>query len=124
MQRRALLTPSIALLALAWGACHPATAPVDEASAAPVTVAAAATPAPPAVAPSVAAPVDATQVPRIGLEKAAALRASGGAVIVDVRDAGSYAGGHIQGAVNVPLVELTQRLGELPRDKPIITYCA
>jgi 3-mercaptopyruvate sulfurtransferase SseA len=45
------------------------------------------------------------------------------ALIVDVRDAGSYAAGHIPGAVNIPLDEIETRMNELPKDKWIITYC-
>jgi rhodanese-related sulfurtransferase len=44
-------------------------------------------------------------------------------VIVDVRGKGEYAAGHAQGAVNIPLDTLTDRLGELPSDTPIVTYC-
>jgi rhodanese-related sulfurtransferase len=43
--------------------------------------------------------------------------------LLDVRTAGEFAGGHIPGAVNVPLDELRQRLHELPRDGEIAAYC-
>lgn len=45
------------------------------------------------------------------------------AVIVDVRDSGSYAAGHVAGSINIPLDELENRLGELSKDSWIITYC-
>ena len=45
-----------------------------------------------------------------------------GAQIVDVRGAGEYAAGHIPGAVNIPLPELHDRVGELP-DRPIVLHC-
>jgi len=47
-----------------------------------------------------------------------------GAKIVDVRTQGEYAGGHIQGSVNIPLNLLTGNMGKLKKDKPIITCCA
>jgi len=47
-----------------------------------------------------------------------------GAIIVDVRTPGEYAGGHIKGSRNIPLQSLTQNLSKLPKDKVIITCCA
>lgn len=44
-------------------------------------------------------------------------------VIVDVRNPGEYAAGHIAGAVNIPLANLAGRLGELPPDRLVVTYC-
>ena len=45
--------------------------------------------------------------------------------IVDVREPDEYAAGHIEGAINIPLRELTQHLGELPANTsaPIVVYC-
>ncbi|MFZ5970738.1 MAG: rhodanese-like domain-containing protein [Bacteroidota bacterium] len=47
-----------------------------------------------------------------------------GAVIVDVRTKGEYAGGHIKGSVNIPLDQLPHRLNQLNKNKVIITCCA
>lgn len=47
-----------------------------------------------------------------------------GAVILDVRTPGEYAGGHIKGSKNIPLQSLQQQLKNLPKDKAIITCCA
>lgn len=47
-----------------------------------------------------------------------------GAIIIDVRTAGEYAGGHIKGSKNIPLQSLQQNLSKIPRDKVIITCCA
>ncbi len=44
-------------------------------------------------------------------------------LVVDVRDRESYLEAHIPGAVNIPLAELPRKLGELPREKTIVTYC-
>ena len=47
------------------------------------------------------------------------------AVVVDVRDKAQYAKGHIVGAINMPMLELPQRMKELDRfrDRPIILCC-
>src|SRR3989338_2930387 len=44
-------------------------------------------------------------------------------IVLDVRSKDGYRGGHIPGAVNIPLEELTERFKELPRTKQIVTYC-
>lgn len=44
-------------------------------------------------------------------------------LLVDVRTAAEFAGGHIQGARNVPVQEIERKLRELPKDKPVILYC-
>lgn len=45
------------------------------------------------------------------------------AFLLDVRDADEFAEGHPPGAVNIPLPELRQRLGELPAATPLHVYC-
>nr|WP_294858776.1 rhodanese-like domain-containing protein [uncultured Fluviicola sp.] len=48
-----------------------------------------------------------------------------GAIIVDVRSKGEYAGGHIKGSINISLDTLGSNLNKLKdKDKPIITCCA
>ena len=44
-------------------------------------------------------------------------------IILDVRTPEEFNEGHIEGAVLIPVDELESRLNELPKDKPIITYC-
>lgn len=44
-------------------------------------------------------------------------------IILDVRTQGEYDAGHIEGAILIPILELEERLNELPKDKPIIVYC-
>ena len=44
-------------------------------------------------------------------------------LVVDVRTPAEFAAGHIDQAINIPLEELRGRLAELPRDRPIATYC-
>jgi rhodanese-related sulfurtransferase/DNA-binding HxlR family transcriptional regulator len=48
---------------------------------------------------------------------------SGDAVVLDVRPAPEYAGGHLPGALHIPLDELAGRLAELPRDREVVAYC-
>lgn len=47
----------------------------------------------------------------------------GGATLLDVRTPAEYAGGHIEGAVNVPVDQVAARLSEIPRDRPVVVYC-
>jgi rhodanese-related sulfurtransferase len=42
--------------------------------------------------------------------------------IIDVRGADEYAAGHIPGALHIPGDELPRRRGEIPRDRPVVTY--
>jgi NADPH-dependent 2,4-dienoyl-CoA reductase/sulfur reductase-like enzyme/rhodanese-related sulfurtransferase len=45
------------------------------------------------------------------------------AFLLDVRDDDEFAEGHAEGALNIPLPELRDRLGELPEDKILHVYC-
>jgi hydroxyacylglutathione hydrolase len=47
-----------------------------------------------------------------------------GRAVLDVRDGWEWESGHHADAVHVPFHELPARLEELPRDRPIWTYCA
>ena len=48
-----------------------------------------------------------------------------GAIIIDVRSPGEFAGGHIEGSVNIPLDRLENNLGKLKdKQQHIITCCA
>jgi hypothetical protein len=66
---------------------------------------------------------DPAEIARVSLVDAKDALEAGAAVFVDVRDPGSYAAGHIPGALSMPLDELEQRLGELDPQAWIITYC-
>ena len=46
-----------------------------------------------------------------------------GATVLDVREPGEFASGHIEGAIHVPLGSLEATLDGLPKDRPIVTYC-
>ena len=48
-----------------------------------------------------------------------------GALILDVRSKGEYAGGHIKGSLNISVDQLNSNLHRLSdKQKPIITCCA
>lgn len=43
--------------------------------------------------------------------------------LLDVRSAPEYTAGHLPGARLLPAEELSDRLGELERERPVVTYC-
>ncbi len=45
------------------------------------------------------------------------------ALIVDVRESAEWAGGHIPGAVHIPLDQIEARAREIPTDRPVIMQC-
>lgn len=53
----------------------------------------------------------------------AALPRDGSVTLLDVRSVGEFEDGHIEGAVNIPLPELRERLGELDSSKPVYVNC-
>lgn len=47
-----------------------------------------------------------------------------GALLLDVRGPDEFAAGHLDGALNVPVDEIGQRLTELgPKEQPVAVYC-
>jgi rhodanese-related sulfurtransferase len=49
---------------------------------------------------------------------------SGGEMIIDVREPGEYAAGHVPGAVLIPMGQLPGRTAELDRCAPVFVVCA
>ena len=45
------------------------------------------------------------------------------AMVIDVRGSSEWKAGHIPGTTNIPLGYLADRVGELPRDRPIVLHC-
>lgn len=43
--------------------------------------------------------------------------------ILDVRTPAEFEGGHIKGAINIPVDSLRERINEIPKDKKIFEYC-
>jgi rhodanese-related sulfurtransferase len=46
-------------------------------------------------------------------------------LVLDVRNADEFASGHIQGAKNIPIAELSTRIKEIEKfkDKPVLVHC-
>ena len=44
-------------------------------------------------------------------------------VLLDVRTESEFKNGHFEGALNIPVDSLRERLGELDKDKEIVEYC-
>jgi glyoxylase-like metal-dependent hydrolase (beta-lactamase superfamily II)/rhodanese-related sulfurtransferase len=61
---------------------------------------------------------------RVSAPLAAERLAAGEALAVDVRGPGERAQKSIAGSVSIPLNHLAARSNELPRDRPILVYCA
>jgi rhodanese-related sulfurtransferase len=51
-------------------------------------------------------------------------QAPGHAGLIDVREPHEFAAGHLEGALNLPLSQLRKRLAEVPKDRPLLIYCA
>jgi phage shock protein E len=47
-----------------------------------------------------------------------------GAIIIDVRTPEEFRDGAYPGARNIPVSNLGTRLAEIPKDKPVVLYCA
>jgi phage shock protein E len=47
-----------------------------------------------------------------------------GAKVVDVRSPEEFRDGAYPGALNIPLQDVGRRLAEIPKDKPVVLYCA
>jgi NADPH-dependent 2,4-dienoyl-CoA reductase/sulfur reductase-like enzyme/rhodanese-related sulfurtransferase len=61
--------------------------------------------------------------PQVDVEAVLAARAGEQPVLLDVRTPQEFRGGHIPGAVNIPVDDLRNRLDEIPHDRQIAVYC-
>ena len=57
------------------------------------------------------------------VELAEKLAAGSGPLVVDVRTAREWEGGHVDGSINVPLAQLAERMGEVPEDRDLAVVC-
>ena len=62
-------------------------------------------------------------VPQVGAKEVSARVLSGEVTVIDVRSETEWHGGHLPGALRVPYGLLASRLGDVPRDKPIVLQC-
>lgn len=53
-----------------------------------------------------------------------ALKDPKGKQVIDVRDPGEYKSGHIQGARNIPLAQISTALNGIPKDRETYLICA
>jgi rhodanese-related sulfurtransferase len=65
-----------------------------------------------------------TTTPAIDLAELDRRIAEGSVRVLDVREESEFRGGHVPGAVNIPLKRLEQRLDKLKKDKPYAVICA
>jgi len=56
-------------------------------------------------------------------ELARRIDGAGGLQVLDVRGTAEYERGHIPGSLHIPFGELRDRIGEVPRDRPVATIC-
>lgn len=47
-----------------------------------------------------------------------------GGVVIDVRSEGEFASGHYPNSMNIPLGQISARLNDIPKDKPLVLCCA
>jgi rhodanese-related sulfurtransferase len=45
------------------------------------------------------------------------------AFLLDVREDDEWAAGHVDGALHIPLMDLPDRIGEVPTDQPVTVVC-
>ncbi len=63
------------------------------------------------------------EVHDIPVEQAKVMIDDGDVFILDLRNAGKYRAGHIEGATLIPYSDLESRLDEVPKDKHLLVYC-
>ena len=77
------------------------------------------------IAGTLAGAQDAASVPRLSLTDFKKLHDQDKVLVIDTRSAEAYRGGHIPGAISVPLSAWDQHLPRLKATrKPIVAYCA
>jgi rhodanese-related sulfurtransferase/glyoxylase-like metal-dependent hydrolase (beta-lactamase superfamily II) len=57
-------------------------------------------------------------------EASAALATSTPPLVLDIRAPKEWQKSHIDGSVNIPLNHLTERIDEVPKDRPVLVHCA
>jgi hydroxyacylglutathione hydrolase len=62
-------------------------------------------------------------VPQISPPELAGRMRADHLTVLDVRGRSEWDAGHIPGAANVPYGHITDRIAEIPRDRPVLVYC-
>jgi hydroxyacylglutathione hydrolase len=62
-------------------------------------------------------------VPQIGVQELAEKMESGEVAVLDVRGRTEYEAGHLPGVPNLPVGYLSDRLAEIPTDRPLVLHC-
>lgn len=57
------------------------------------------------------------------MELAEFLSSMGDHTLIDVREDSEWSTGHISGARHIPLGRLADQMGDLPKDRPVVTVC-
>lgn len=63
-------------------------------------------------------------VPGVTTDQLAERLAQGKIVLIDVREPYEYASGHIKGAVNIPMGQLSAKIGRFKSDAEMYVICA
>lgn len=63
------------------------------------------------------------RIPLIEPQELARMRGDDTPVVIDVRHDNEWREGHVPAAVHIPLGQLTERLGELPKGQPLVVQC-
>jgi 3-mercaptopyruvate sulfurtransferase SseA len=74
-------------------------------------------------APTGTTEVHADGVRRVKVEELQQMLADGGTAVYDTRAKTAYDIEHIKGALSMPYDEVSNRAGELPKDKTLVFYC-
>jgi hydroxyacylglutathione hydrolase len=62
-------------------------------------------------------------IPEISASELAARMRDGSVAVLDVRGQSEWEAGHLPGVPNIPVGHLTDRLDEIPRDRPLVVQC-
>ena len=63
------------------------------------------------------------RAPMVDVHEAARRHRSGEALLLDVRESSELALVKVDGALHVPMREVPRRLGEIPRERPVLVLC-
>ena len=60
----------------------------------------------------------------ISVEEAKEMIDGGNASVIDVRQPDEWSSGHVQGAIHIPVDDISARVSELPQDGDLLFICA